>query len=122
VETVRAHGLTEDVTFTSFLLERLATVRGLGKDLQLGAILPNPTDFDLGRAVAVGATSIGVEYRNVCLRIVEAAHHVGLGVRAWNPDTWREQAAMIALGVDGVGTNRPDIVLSHLQDQADTPP
>ena len=116
VDAVRAHGLTDDVTFTSFYLDRLATVRSLGRELQVGAIVPDPTDFDLGRAVAVGATSIGVQYRNVCLRIVEAAHHAGLDVRAWNPDTWREQAAMIALGVDGVCSNRPDILLAHLQD------
>ncbi len=120
VATVRAHALTADVTFTSFLMERLAAVRALGEELQLGAIVADPTDFDLGRAVAVGANSIGVQYRNVCLRIVEAAHHAGLGVRAWNPDTWREQAAMIALGVDGIGSNRPDILLAHLQEQRDT--
>ena len=91
-------------------------MRSLGEKLQVGAIVPDPTDLDLGRAKAIGAKSIGVQYRNVCLRIIEAAHQAGLDVRAWNPDTWHEQAAMIALGVDGVCSNRPDILLSHLQD------
>ena len=41
-------------------------------------------------------------------------HALGLDVLAWNPDSWREQQAMIALGVDGVSSNRPDILLEGL--------
>jgi glycerophosphoryl diester phosphodiesterase len=46
--------------------------------------------------------------------VVEAAHALGLDVLAWNPDSWREQQAMIALGVDGVSSNRPDLLLEAL--------
>jgi hypothetical protein len=47
--------------------------------------------------------------------VIEAAHALGLEALAWNPDTWPEQQAMIALGVDGVSSNRPDILLHHLR-------
>jgi glycerophosphoryl diester phosphodiesterase len=60
------------------------------------------------------AVGIDVRYTNCCFRNVEAAHTLGLDVLAWNPDTWREQEAMIALGVDGVSSNRPDILLENL--------
>jgi glycerophosphoryl diester phosphodiesterase len=115
VDAVKAQGMEEEVTFTSFALERLAAVRAKGNSYRLGAILPNPTDFDLARAVEVQAVGIGVRYQNACFRVIDAAHALGLEVRAWNPDTWREQRAMIALGVEGVSTNRPDILLHHLQ-------
>jgi glycerophosphoryl diester phosphodiesterase len=115
VDTVKAQGMEEEVTFTSFALERLAAVRAMGKSYRLGAILPNPTDFDLARAVEVQAVGIGIRYQNACFRVIDAAHALGLEVRAWNPDTWREQRAMIALGVEGVSTNRPDILLHHLR-------
>lgn len=114
VEAVKAHGMEEDVTFSSFALERLAAVRAMGKHYRLRAILPNPTDFELARAVELQAVGIDVRYTNVCLRVVEAAHTMGLEVLAWNPDRWREQQAMIALGVDGVSSNRPDILLENL--------
>jgi glycerophosphoryl diester phosphodiesterase len=114
VEAVRAHGMVEEVTFSSFALERLALVRAMGSDYRLRAILPNPTDFDLARAAALQAVGVDIRYTNVCLRMVEAAHALGLEVLAWNPDTWREQQAMIALGVDGVSSNRPDILLEQL--------
>ena len=39
----------------------------------------------------------------------------GLDLRAWNPDTLDAQRAMIALGVRGVSTNRPDILMDYLQ-------
>ena len=40
--------------------------------------------------------------------------HVTRELRAWNPDTQREQQAMIALGVTGVSTNGPDILMQYL--------
>jgi glycerophosphoryl diester phosphodiesterase len=114
VEAVKAQGMEDEVTFSSFALERLASVREMGKHYRVRAILPNPTDFELARAVEMQAVGIDVHYRNACFRVIEAAHALGLEVLAWNPDTWPEQQAMIVLGVDGVSSNRPDILLHHL--------
>jgi glycerophosphoryl diester phosphodiesterase len=106
--------MEEEVTFSSFALERLAVVRALGDKLRISAILPQPSEFDLARAVALRAITVDVCYTDVSLRVVESAQRVGLEVLAWNPDTWREQEAMIALGVSGVSSNRPDILLAGL--------
>lgn len=114
VETVKAHGMIDDVTFSSFALERLAAVRALGSACRVRAILPNPTDFDLARAAELKAVGIDVRYTNACLRVIEGAQVLGMDVLAWNPDRWHEQQAMIALGVDGVSSNRPDILLENL--------
>lgn len=114
VEAVAAHGMVDDVTFSSFALERLAVVRALGKQYRVRAILPNPTDLELARAAEMKAVGVDVRYTNVCFHVVEAAHALGMDVLAWNPDSWREQQAMIALGVDGVSSNRPDILLEGL--------
>jgi glycerophosphoryl diester phosphodiesterase len=115
VEVVRGHGMVDDVTFSSFDLDRLAAVRALGDELRVRAILPEPTPFELARAAALNAVGIDVRYTNVSLRVVEAAHDMGLDVLAWNPDTWPEQQAMIGLGVDGVSSNRPDVLLENLR-------
>ena len=120
VEAVKAQGMEEDVTFSSFALERLAAVRAMGRAYRVRAILPNPTDFELARAAELKAVGIDIRYQNACLRTIEAAHALGLDVLAWNPDTWREQQSMIALGVDGVSSNRPDILLRHLNHQAES--
>ncbi|NOZ29766.1 MAG: glycerophosphodiester phosphodiesterase [Chloroflexi bacterium] len=117
VDAVLARGMAKEVIFTSFHLDRLARVRERGDDLQIGVIFQDPGEDDLRRAVDLGACSVGIHYRNLCLRLVDEAHNLGLDVRAWNPDTLREQKAMIALGVDGVSTNRPDILIRYLREQ-----
>ncbi len=117
VDAVLARDMAEEVIFTSFHLDRLARVRERGDDLQIGVIFQDPGEDDLRRAVDLGACSVGIHYRNLCLRLVDEAHNLGLDVRAWNPDTLREQKAMIALGVDGVSTNRPDILIRYLREQ-----
>lgn len=114
VEAVRAQGMVEDVTFSSFSLDRLAALRAMGAAYRIRAILPNPTEYELARAVALNAVGVDIRYQNACFRLVEEAQALGLEVLAWNPDTWREQQTMIGLGVEGVSTNRPDLLLAHL--------
>jgi glycerophosphoryl diester phosphodiesterase len=118
---VKAHDMVDEVTFSSFFLERLALIRSLGKEYRLRAILPNPTDFELARVAEMKAVGVDIRYATACLRNVETAQALGLEVLAWNPDSWREQQAMIALGVDGVSSNRPDILLEGLGRSALTP-
>lgn len=115
VAAVDAHGMAEQVVFTSFSLDRLATVRQWGDHYRIGAILPNASEFEIARAAALGVEAIGVRYTNLCYRILAQAHAAGLQVRAWNPDTLAEQQAMIALGVDGISTNRPSLLLGYLR-------
>ena len=46
-------------------------------------------------------------------QLVERCHRQGLAVRVWNTDDPPEMQDMIALGVDAIGSNRPDLLL-HL--------
>jgi len=114
VETVVARGMEGEVVFTSFDMRRIAKVKRLGDHLLTGAILVDPGDEEIKRVVDTGVVGIGVYYKNLCLRAVERAMSAGIDIRAWNPDTLREQQAMIALGVNGVSTNRPDILIEYL--------
>lgn len=117
VDAVLAHRMEEEVIFTSFDLACLASVKGHRDDLQIGAILPDPTEEEIARVADLGVMGIGVRYKNICLRLVEQVLSAGLDIRAWNPDTLEEQKAMIALGVSGVCTNRPDILMQYLKER-----
>jgi glycerophosphoryl diester phosphodiesterase len=114
VDTVKEHGMSDEVVFTSFQTDRIQTVKRIDDGLSIGAILPSPGKDDIQKAKDLGAVGFGVNYRNLCLRMVEEANDLGLDIRAWNPDTLPEQKAMIGLGVDGISTNRPDILMSYL--------
>lgn len=67
-----------------------------------------------GRATELGAENVDVYYRNVNYRILEEAQRRRRRVVAWNPDTWREQRALLGLGVEVISANRPDLLLAPL--------
>jgi len=115
VDAVLAHDMAADVVFTSFHLDRIERVKARREGLLFGAIFSNPSTDDLARAIDMGVAGIGILYKRLCLEMVDQVLAGGVDLRAWNPDTLREQLAMIALGVSGISTNRPDILLEHLR-------
>ena len=77
----------------------------LSRDRQLVVMHDETLDRTTSGSGPIGALDFAA------IRALDA----GLELRAWNPDTRREQGAMIALGVTGVSTNRPDILMEYLQ-------
>jgi glycerophosphoryl diester phosphodiesterase len=111
VATVNAVGLGDQVILTSFHLERIRKARDLDPGLTTGAIFSQPPPDACAQATAAGATTMGVHHRNLTADLLREAQAAGFIVRAWNPDTEPEIEAMVDLGVDGIGSNRPDLLL-----------
>jgi glycerophosphoryl diester phosphodiesterase len=115
VAAVRAAGLVEEVTFTSFQFDRLARVRALEPAANLGGILVKPEVEAFDRLVELGAWAVGIHWRNLTADGVAAAQAKGLKVRGWNPDTEEDIRATLAFGVDGVSSNYPDKLLAVIR-------
>ena len=115
VRDVLAEGMQGEVIFTSFHFERLERIKSLGTNLQIGAILSNPSEEDIDRALALGVVSVCIHFRNLSLAMGRRVRDAGKAVRAWNPDTIAEQQAMLALGVTDISSNRPDILLDYIR-------
>jgi glycerophosphoryl diester phosphodiesterase len=115
VDVVRTLGMAEAVFFTSFHLDRIERVRALDPALGTGAIFSAPPPDACARAAAAGARSLGIQHRHLSPILVQEARDRRLVLRAWNPDTEPEMEAMIDLGVDGIGSNRPDLLLAVLR-------
>ena len=111
---VTTHNMAQQVIFTCFDLDRLARLRRLGDHYRLGVNLRSASADNLARALDLGACTAGIYYKNLSLHGVELFQNAGLDLRGWNPDTLREQKAVIALGANGVSTNRPDILIDYL--------
>ena len=60
----------------------------------------------------MGAEAIHIQHLNIDSQLVEKAHAHGLKIRAWNPDTVEEIQRVIDLGVDAIGSNRPDLLIT----------
>lgn len=48
---------------------------------------------------------------------VEAAHHLGIDVHVWTVDERDQMQALLALGVDGLMTDRPDVLAAVLAEK-----
>ena len=53
--------------------------------------------------------------KNMTSKIVQKAHATGIKVIVWTPDAKSDMKKLIKTGVDGITTNRPDILLSLLK-------
>lgn len=97
---VRARG--EPRVMTSATLPEIA-VFSLAARLGLEALVPTP----------YVALQVPVEYRGITVvtrRFVRAAHSVGVRVDVWTVDEAEEMRRLERLGVDGIMTDRPDVL------------
>lgn len=115
VQTVKERNMKREVLFTSFHLDWLGKVKEIDPSLQVGALFDKPTEQSCRQALHAGARSIHVLYKRLTWGLVEEAHSLGLQISAWNPDAEPEWRAMMALGVDLIGTNRPDRLIAMLR-------
>jgi glycerophosphoryl diester phosphodiesterase len=68
----------------------------------------------VGWALRYGATDVGLKHTLVDETVVEAARAVGVRVGVWTVNDERDMRRMIALGVDVLTSDRPDVALRAL--------
>ena len=112
VRAVERNNIESEVLLTSFVHERLREARQLNPSLALGALWSNPPADACEQAIDMGAEAIHIQHQNIDAQLVRKAHAHGLKIRAWNPDTVEEIQRAIDLGVDAVGSNRPDLLIA----------
>ena len=112
VRTVERNNMESEVLLTSFVHERLREARQLNPSLALSALWSQPPDDACEQAIDMGAEAIHILHPNIDAQLVQKAHAHGLMIRAWNPDTVEEIQRVIDLGVDAVGSNRPDLLIA----------
>jgi glycerophosphoryl diester phosphodiesterase len=109
------------VLIQSFSAESLMTIHELEPSLPLiqlywaGSSKAIQGDLDAASAYAVG---IGPYKKDVDAALVEAAHERCLAVHPYTVNTEEEMEELIALGVDGMFTNNPDLLNGVLGDAA----
>jgi glycerophosphoryl diester phosphodiesterase len=116
VRIVREHALLDRVTLQSFDHRSLWAAHTLEPALQL-AVLEKRTaagERDDGTAFATwrerGATVWSPDHRLVDAESLSAAHEAGLEVVPWTVNDTPRMGKLIELGVDGIITDRPDLI------------
>ena len=113
VDCVRRCRAAERVQIQAFGRPGLRLVRRADPALDLAQLYPGLMTSamirrDLSRAARL-ATAIGPEAGSVDLALVEAAHRHGLRVQPWTVNDPFAMDRLVALGVDGLITDTPDL-------------
>lgn len=61
----------------------------------------------------VNADALAINYKYINKKLVEDAHKENLKVFVWNIDDKEEIRPIAKLGVDGIGSNKPDILVDY---------
>jgi glycerophosphoryl diester phosphodiesterase len=123
---LRSHRRVEDVIVASFSDRALEVFRAEAPEIptaagpadaasfvaavRSGAELPRLACVALQLPVTVGGTRV------VDGELVSRAHEAGLAVHAWTVDDPEEMRELVALGVDGIMTDRPSVLVSVLRE------
>ncbi|MGE0826296.1 MAG: glycerophosphodiester phosphodiesterase [Candidatus Binatia bacterium] len=112
VEVVERTGKEHSVILTSFMHSELTTARHRNPHIQLGALWGRlPADV-VQKSQQLGVQALHVWHKFIDQQLVADTHAQGLLIRAWNTDNPDEMRRLIALGVDAIGSDRPDVLLN----------
>jgi glycerophosphoryl diester phosphodiesterase len=111
VHAIDAAGKERQVILTSFMHEELKEAHRLNPRLRLGALWGRlPADV-VQQTKQLGAQALHVWHEFIDQQLVAEAHAQGLLIRAWNTSKEEDMRRLIALGVDAIGSDRPDVLI-----------
>ena len=106
---IRERGLAERVTPISFAPEALRRVKLSLPDLPVGLILSGGSP-GLAEARSVGASLVSPQAAYLYAAMVESYRRAGLRITTWTVNEPKEMRRVLRLGVDGIVTDRPDLL------------
>ena len=116
LECVKSHDMVKNVVIQSFSLEQLSIIRNLHKTIAIEYLVGDYMEIDLQRAASVGARSINPSFKELNADDVAQIHRLDLAVVPYTIDDPGDMERLLAMGVDGLITNKPDIALRMLSE------
>jgi glycerophosphoryl diester phosphodiesterase len=124
-EMIRAYGMQDKILVASFLDERMSEFRQVCPEVATSSARHETTVFVLLSKVFLGklyspsfyALQVPEESSNITVmtaQFVRAAHERNLRVEPWTIDDPEQMKLYINWGVDGIITDRPDLMLEIL--------
>jgi glycerophosphoryl diester phosphodiesterase len=111
VQAVEAADAVAQVILTSFKHQWLVEAQAQNPKLHTGALWGRlPTDT-VQQTQQLGLHALHIWHEFIDQQLVKDAHERGLLVRAWNTDKEDDMRRLIGLGVDAIGSDRPDLLL-----------
>ncbi|MDY6951882.1 MAG: glycerophosphodiester phosphodiesterase family protein [Thermodesulfobacteriota bacterium] len=114
VALIHENGLVDNVYVISFWHRLVQRVKEMGQGIKTGVLLVGcPVDTTV--ATQASADAFVMRYTFVDNPFVEMAHRKGLKVFIWNIDDPTLVQPYADMGVDGIGSNDPRILVAHFR-------
>jgi len=114
VDLIKRNGLVENVYVISFWHRLVRTVKDIEGRIKTGVLFVGcPVDASI--AARVSADALVMKYTFVDKRFVDTAHKEGLTVFVWNIDDPRLVKPYADMGVDGMGSNDPRVLIDFFR-------
>ncbi len=115
VQTIEAADAVDQVILTSFKHQWLVEVRAQNPRLRTGALWGRlPADV-VQQTHQLGFHALHIWHEFIDQQLVNDVRQHGLLVRAWNTDKEDDMRRLIGLGVDAIGSDRPDVLVAVCQ-------
>jgi glycerophosphoryl diester phosphodiesterase len=110
LDIIAEYELEERVVIQSFDHRSLWAIRNVDDSITLAALTTRRLP-DLADLAAQGADIWSPNYQDLSIELVQEAHDLGLKVIPWTVNDVSTISQLITWGVDGIITDRPDIIL-----------
>jgi glycerophosphoryl diester phosphodiesterase len=114
VDLIRRHEMVDQTIVISFDHPMVARVKALAPELAAGTLWSCRPIDPVAVARAAGADAIMPQWAYCDAELVEQAHAAGLSVHPWETSEPRAVRHLIALGVDSICANAPDVVVGAM--------
>ena len=116
VKTTSEYGFTERVIYSASKAETLGWFGVNHPELPFSVSPVTIDDADFARGFQYGCKCAAVQpyFKVVTEEYVKGAHDAGLEVIPWTVDTQEEMKRLISIGVDGIISNIPSMVLEFI--------
>jgi len=110
LQEIKENRLEDEAVITSFYHPVIRRVKELNPNAQAGVIIASRPIKPAQLALDAKANALFPKYTFVDQQMVLVAHKNNLAVYPWTVDTLSEINPLIKMGVDGIVTNKPDIL------------
>ncbi len=112
VGLVKRRNLGDNVYVISFWHDLVKSIKGMESSIKTGVLLVGcPVDACV--ATQASADALVMKYTFVNRHFIQIAHKEGLKVFVWNIDDQHLVKPYVDMGVDGIGSNDPRILVEH---------
>ena len=111
LRVVERHNALSWVVFSSFYHRALLRLSKLNSDVRTGVIVASQPVSPAKLALDAKASIIFQKHTYLDEHVVGEVHGQGLGVYAWTVDDVETALRLASIGVDGIVTNRPRLLL-----------